>query len=137
MGQLKVRKDLLIPVQLSSKAPGWKCGIPWVKGWQCVLLQAGSLPALENSIMLQSHVRLLLLVLEKHVRELEEEVKNTVLKLSPSAPSPLHCLACGNQSRPPPLLLELFGQAIRICTGQGKTASTTMRHPFFMPRPQI
>lgn len=48
-----------------------------------MLLQAGSLPVLESSIMLQSHVRLLLLVLEKHVRELEEEVKNTVLKLSP------------------------------------------------------
>lgn len=102
-----------------------------------MLLQAGSLPVLESSIMLQSHVRLLLLVLEKHVRELEEEVKNTVLKLSPSAPSPLHSLACGNQSWPPPLLLELFGQEIRICTRQGETASMTVWHPFFMPKPQI
>lgn len=43
----------------------------------------------KSSVMPGIHVSLLCLVLDEHMHEPEEQVKTTVLRVSPSAPSPL------------------------------------------------
>lgn len=139
-----MHKGLLAPVQLikyrSSRLETWHS---LGKGLAMHTAgSAGSLPALESSVMPWSQVRLSCLVLEKHVHELEDQVKKTVLRLSPSAPSPLPSPACRNQSWPPLCCWSCLdrrsgGVNLRMHTDQGKTASTTMRQPSFMPEPQI
>lgn len=69
------------------------------------------------------------------MHELEEQVKKTVLRLSPSVPSPLPSPARGNPSWPPLCCWSCLdrrsgGMNPRMHTDQGKTtASTTMWQP--------